>query len=72
MQPAPGFLPQDNPVHHDIDVVLAVLFQFDFILEQAHFAIDPDPDITVPPQLLEGVLVSPLLVADDRRHDRQS
>ena len=72
VQPAPGFLPQDNPVHDHIDIMLAVLVEFDLVLKHLYLAVHPDADIPVPPQLLKGVLVGAFLVADDRGHDGQA
>ena len=59
----------DKAVNHDINVVLFILFQHDFIRQLAHFAIHADADVALFLQILEDLAIFPFASAHHRREN---
>ena len=68
-QAAGHVVPDDQAVHHDLDVVLFVLVQGDVLGQVVEGAVGPAADIARLPGVLKDLLVGALLAADDRCHD---
>ena len=64
-EPPGHVLPDHQPVHHDLDGVLAVLVQLDLLGEVVQGAVRPHPDIAGFPGVLKDFGVLALLAPDD-------
>jgi len=60
--------PDDEPVHHDLDVVLFVFLQLDVLVQLVEVPVHPGPDIAGALGVLEHLGVLALLAPDHRRH----
>ncbi|KAF5043981.1 hypothetical protein DSECCO2_496600 [anaerobic digester metagenome] len=56
-------------VDDHIDVVLAVALEGDLLARPSDLAVDPDPGVAFPVEVLEDLLVGTLLLPDDRGED---
>ena len=60
---------EDEAVDDDLDVVLFVLLEGNFLAEVVHIPVGADADIARAARILENFHMLALFPADDRRHD---
>ena len=60
---------EDEAVDDDLDIVLFVLFEGNFLAEVIHVPVGADADIARAARVLENFYMLALFAADDRRHD---
>ena len=60
---------EDEAVDDDLDIVLFVLFEGNFLAEVIHVPVGADADIARAARVLENFYMLAFFAADDRRHD---
>ena len=66
---AGNVLPDDQAVHHDLNIVLFILVQLDLLGQVVQGAVRPDPDIARLSRVLEDLGVLAFFPPDHRGHD---
>ena len=70
--PLPFALPNDQTVDHRLNRVFFILIQLEFFRKVMNLTVNPYPDIARLAQVHKNLLVLPLAVADERRHNQDA